>query len=426
MRLVDEERGAHHLIEVVDSSRRCPGRRSRRHPPVRGRGDAGADLAVESGMRRARRRCAMIAICGRSSARTARQACGRPRPAGRSNSIGRSRSAGDHTRLVDAFEQCMCTGTSSSAPSARACWMNSAEQEKVVEAHQPGDQPAAFPAGTDEVGVSCRPSCPFSLLTRFGRLEREHGADTAPHYFGLRIQASRQRIGRLGAVVDRGHTAAQHLQQDGVGRGADFRDPGDPLPAATRNLPGKARSRTAPCRAAGRGPAGRRDACSVDKSRASVQPGVSTISSAGSVGAASSLGDESSIRVAVHARPTARGRLAGWSIRKSGRMSIKRRPRQPGAIVRHARCHRPPECVFLRHPAGCGYSSVGKRQPPILPAGRFTTKLEQNQHGDRFSILVTITGFLRRLSKALNWAFTRQRRPIFYSSYLHPQKAGWR
>ena len=91
-----------------------------------------------------------------------------------------------------------------------------------MEAHEPGDQPAAFATGTDKVGVLLQAQLPILLADALGGLEREHGADaTLAHYFGLRIQASRQRIGRLGAVVDRGHTAAQHLQQDGVGRGAD-------------------------------------------------------------------------------------------------------------------------------------------------------------------------------------------------------------
>ena len=101
--------------------------------------------------------------------------------------------------------------------------MNSAEQEKVVWKHiEPGDQAARFPAGADEVGVLSQAELAVLLAHALGRLEGEHGADAAfAHDFGLCGQAAGQRIGRLGAVVDGRHAAAQHLEQDGIGRRAD-------------------------------------------------------------------------------------------------------------------------------------------------------------------------------------------------------------
>ena len=41
------------------------------------------------------------------------------------------------------------------------------------------------------------------------------------HDLGLGSEAAGQGIGRFGAVIDGRHAAAQHLEQDGVGRRAD-------------------------------------------------------------------------------------------------------------------------------------------------------------------------------------------------------------
>ena len=92
--------------------------------------------------------------------------------------------------------------------------MKSARAEKVVWKHiSPETSPPCLPAGADEIGVFLQAKLAVPLADPFGGLEGEDSADAAPRTTSAWAARQPGGRGRLGTVVDRGHAAAQHLQQ---------------------------------------------------------------------------------------------------------------------------------------------------------------------------------------------------------------------